>query len=75
MLEFAPMSDPLSIPDGKRAGSGHRRLSDARRKHPWTFWTTLVVVLALNGWYDYYHPVAILFDIIIVIILAAKWLT
>jgi len=35
MLESRPMSDPLSIPDEKRAGSGHASLFDPLREHPW----------------------------------------
>lgn len=66
------MSDPLTIPDDKRADSGHRILSDARRGHPWPFWITVVVLVILNGWFDYYHPLGILFDIIIVIVWAAR---
>jgi|GEM_PF-5562809 len=66
------MSDPLSIPDEKKAGSGHRTLSNARREHPWSFWIIVVVLVILNGWFDYYHPLGILFDIIIVIIWAAR---
>ena len=69
MLEFRPMSDPLSIPDDKRAGSGFPILFDP---HPWSFWIIVVVAVVLNGWFDYYHPLGILFDIIIVTIWVAK---
>jgi hypothetical protein len=68
MLEFRPMSDPLSIPDDKRA-SGFPSLFDP---HPWSFWIIVVVAVVLNGWFDYYHPLGILFDIIIVTIWVAK---
>jgi len=72
MLEFRSMSDPLSIPDDKRAGSGHISLFDWPPEHPWSFWVVVAVLVALNGWLDYYHPLGILFDIIIVIIWAVK---
>jgi len=65
MLEFRPMSDPLSIPDDKKVGS-------ARREHSCSFWIGVAVLVILNGWFDYYHPLGILFDIIIVIIWAAR---
>jgi hypothetical protein len=65
------MSDPLSIPDEKRAGSGHTSLFD-RPERPWSFWILVVVVVVLNGWFDYYHPLGILFDVIVVVIWAAK---
>jgi len=70
------MSDPLSIPDDKRAGSGHRTLSKAqrerpwRREHPWSFWITIAVLVALNVWFDYHHfPIGIVLDVIIVLAL------
>jgi hypothetical protein len=65
------MSDQLSIPDDKRAGSGHRSLSDALRERPWSFWIIVVTAVVLNGWFDFYHPLGILFDIIFVIVWAA----
>ena len=71
MLESHSMSDPLSIPDEKRAGSGHTSLFD-RPERPWSFWVIVVVVVVLNGWFDYYHPLGILFDVIVVVIWAAK---
>jgi len=63
MLEFRAMSDPLSIPNDKRAGTAQRRLSDARREHPRSFWIIVAVIVVLNGWFDYYHPRGILFDV------------
>ncbi len=75
VLESRPMSDPLSIPDEKRAGSGHSSLFDPLREHPWSFWIIVVVAVVLNGWFDYYHPLGILFDTIIVIIWACQELT
>ena len=52
--------------------STQRSLSDKRREHPWSFWTIVVVLVILNGWWDYYHPLGILFDVIIVIIWAVR---
>jgi hypothetical protein len=71
MLESCVMSDPLSIPDDKRAGSGRVSLFDTPERS-WPFWIIVVVAVVLNGWFDYYHPLGILFDIIIVIIWVAK---
>jgi hypothetical protein len=47
-------------------------LSDKRREHPWPFWTIVAVLVILNGWFDYYHPLGILFDVIILIIWAIR---
>jgi hypothetical protein len=52
--------------------SRRRSLSDERREHPWSFWTIIVVVVILNGSFDYYHPRGILFDIIIIIVWAIR---
>jgi hypothetical protein len=66
------MGDSLSIPDDKRAGSGRGSWFHWPSRHSWSFWIVVVVLVMLNGWFDYYHPRGILFDIIIVIILAVK---
>ena len=71
MVESREMNDPLSIPDDARAGSRHR-ISAARREHPWSFWSIVVVLVVLNGWFDYYHPLGFVFDVIIVSIWALK---
>ncbi len=74
MVESPEMSDPLSIPDDKRAGSGRISLFERpdRPHRGWSFWIVVVVLVALNCWYDYYHPPAILLDIIIIIVLAVR---
>ena len=33
------------------------------------------IVLALNFWYDYYHPPGIVFDLVLLIVLGAKLLS
>jgi hypothetical protein len=71
MLELVRMSDPLSIPHDKRAGTGRLSLFDARDR-PLSFWIIVSVIIGLNVWFDYYHPLGILFDIIIVIILGFR---
>jgi hypothetical protein len=43
-----------------------------RREHPRSFWTMVAVLVILNGWWDYYHPSGILYDVIIVIIWAVR---
>lgn len=65
------MEDPLRIPDDKREGGGLSSLFE-RPERGWSFWIIVAVVVALNCWFDYYHPLGILFDIIIVIIWAVK---
>ena len=36
-------------------------------------WPILLVILGLNFWYDYYHPAAILVDVIIMLVLIWKF--
>ena len=71
MLKSVPMVDPLSIPY-LQASTGHTSLFDWPPKHSWSFWIVVVAIVMLNGWFDYYHPRGILFDIIVVIILAVR---
>lgn len=59
------MNDSLSIPDDKRAGSGRVSLFDTP-DYSWLAWGIGVAVVILNGWYDFHHPLWILFDIVIV---------
>ena len=71
MLEFGPMGDPLRIPDEKRGGGGLTSLFE-RPDRGWSFWIIVLVVVVLNCWFDYYHPLGILFDIIIVLVWAVR---
>jgi hypothetical protein len=70
------MNDPLSIPDEKRA-DGRISLFDAPErswlKRWWLIWVLGVVAVVLNGWFDYHHPLGLLFDILIVVILAVRF--
>lgn len=43
-----------------------------RQEHPWSFWTLIAALVLVNGWWDYYHPSGILYDVIIVIIWAVR---
>ncbi len=45
---------------------------DRLREHPSVLWV-LVPLVALNVWFDYYHPSAILLDIIIVLVLFFRY--
>ena len=67
-----PISDPPSIPDEKKASRGLGSVFDWPPKRTWSFWMVVVAAVVLNGWFDYYHPRGILFDIIVVIIWAAR---
>jgi hypothetical protein len=71
MLEFGAMDDPLRIPDDKR-GSGGLASFFEWPDLGWGALTAFVVLIALNCWFDYYHPRAILIDIILVAIWAVK---
>jgi len=33
----------------------------------------IAVIVGLNVWYDYYHPLGLIFDAIILIVLAVRW--
>ena len=65
------MDDPLKIPDDKRGSGGLVGLFE-RSDRGWQVWIILATLVALNGWFDYYHPRGILLDVIIVIIWAVR---
>jgi hypothetical protein len=71
MLELARMSDPLSIPDDKRA-DGRISLFDPPGRR-WPLWIIIAIIVGLNLWFDYYHPLGRLFDIIVVVIGLVVW--
>lgn len=71
-MSMSDPSDPLSIPDDKRAGSGRVRLFD-RPKRSWFRWIIGTVFVTLMVWFDCYHPPGLLFDIILVIALVFVW--
>jgi hypothetical protein len=68
-MPMSDPSDPLSIPDDKRAGSGRVRLFDTPERS-WFLW---IIVPVVAIWFDYYHPQGVLFDIIFVIALVVAW--
>jgi hypothetical protein len=37
------------------------------------FWAVLVLLLALNFWFDYYHPPGFTIDVVIVMVLAIAY--
>ena len=39
--------------------------SDRLARRSPAFWVIVVVLLALNVWYDYYHPLGIMFDVVL----------
>ena len=41
---------------------------DRLREHPSVLWV-LIPLIALNIWFDYYHPGAIVLDIVILLVL------
>jgi hypothetical protein len=45
--------EPMGIPPSDRLA----------RRSP-AFWVIVVVLGALNVWYDYYHPLGIVFDVV-----------
>ena len=48
------------------------RSSVWRQEHPWSFWTIVAILVLLNGWWNYHHPIGDLFDALIVVIWAAR---
>jgi len=44
-----------------------------RFQHKPVTWLLIGALVTVNVWYNYYHPLGIFFDAIIVIILLAKW--
>lgn len=71
MLELARMSDPLSIPDDKRA-DGRVSLFE-KPERPRSFWILIALIVGLNGWFDYYHPQAAVFGVVFLIGLVIFW--
>ena len=48
-------------------------VSNRTRKGP-VFWCIMAVIVPLNLWFDYYHPLGFLFDVIILVVLVVKFL-
>jgi hypothetical protein len=65
------VSDPLSIPDDKRAGSGRISFFDTPDRS-WLVWAILAVIVILNVWYDYHHPLWILLDFVFLTVWAVR---
>jgi hypothetical protein len=71
MLEFGPMDDPLRIPDEKKRSGGLTGLFE-RPDRGWSYWIFLAVIVVLNCWFDYYHPLGFLIGIIIAFIFVIR---
>jgi hypothetical protein len=41
--------------------------SDRLARRSPTFWVIVAVLLALNVWYDYHHPLGIMFDVVLAV--------
>ncbi len=39
-----------------------------------TFWAIVTVLIALNIWYDYYHPLGVMFDVLLGVFLLIRYL-
>jgi hypothetical protein len=55
--------EPMEIPSSDRLG----------RRSP-AFWLIVGVLILLNVWYDYYHPLGIIFDVILAVVLLIWYL-
>jgi len=49
-------------------------LHDRSAQPSCTFWVIVVIVVALNIWFDYYHPLGIIFDVIFVVVLLIRFI-
>jgi hypothetical protein len=65
------MSDPLSIPDDKRAGRSRQFVPRSRTSFM-MIGIVGAIVIGMNVWFDYHHPLGILFDIILAIVLVVR---
>jgi hypothetical protein len=45
----------------------------APKRNWWLLGPFLAIILGLNFWFDYYHPLGILLDIVILIVLIDRW--
>ena len=48
--------------------------SDRLARRSPAFWVIVVVLVALNVWYDYYHPLGIIFDVILAVVVLIWYL-
>jgi hypothetical protein len=48
--------------------------SDRLARRSPAFWVIVVVLVALNVWYDYYHPLGIVFDVVGAVVLLIWYL-
>jgi hypothetical protein len=55
--------DPMENPPSDRLG----------RRSPLT-WVIVGVLILLNVWYDYYHPLGIMFDVVLAVVLLIWYL-
>jgi len=64
-----------SLANQSSSNTGPRTVNGApsRRRTGIFVWPLLAVVIALNLWYDYYHPLGIMADVVIVIVLCIRW--
>ncbi len=53
----------MEIPSSDRLG----------RRSP-AFWLIVGVLILLNVWYDYYHPLGIIFDVVVAVVLLIWYL-
>ncbi len=45
----------------------------AKKRNWWVLGPFLAIILGLNFWYDYYRPLGIVYDAVILIVLAIMW--
>jgi hypothetical protein len=55
--------EPMETPSSDRLG----------RRSP-AFWVMVGVLVLLNIWYDYYHPLGIIFDVVVAVVLLIWYL-
>jgi hypothetical protein len=47
--------------------------SDRPARRSPAFWVICAVLVLLNIWYDYYHPIGIMFDVVLALVLLVRY--
>jgi hypothetical protein len=71
--EAAGPQAPLSLRMSEQTHKPMRAtIFDRLRPRSTVSWVFILALIALNIWYDYYHPLGVIFDVIFVIILLTR---
>jgi hypothetical protein len=62
-----------SFTKSTKPSSDKRNFADLLRGRAWTFWVFVIILVALNIWFDCYHPLGFFVDIIVVFVVASRY--